>query len=101
MGRVENILDQASTLIDAISLDNAHADILRKDLGYFQENARLMSYTEFRIVGYFVGSGVVEAERCTLIGERLKRSGMFWSLRGANAIVAYRCCQISGRFEDF
>ena len=101
MGRVENILDQANTLIDAISLDNAHADILRKDLGYFQENARLMRYAEFRIAGYFVGSGVVEAGCRTLIGVRLKRSGMFWSLRGANAIIASRCCQISGRFEDF
>ncbi len=74
---------------------------MRKDLGYFQENARLMGYAEFRIAGYFVGSGVVEAGCRTLIGERLKRSGMFWSLRGANGIIASRCCQISGRFEDF
>ena len=101
MGRVENILDQANAHIDALSLGNAQADILRKDLGYFQENARLMRYAEFRIAGYFVGSGVVEAGCRTLIGERLKRSGMFWSLRGANAIIASRCCQISGRFEDF
>ena len=101
MGRVENILDQANAHIDTLSLDNAHADILRKDLGYFQENARLMRYAEFRIAGYCVGSGVVEAGCRTLIGERLKRSGMFWSLRGANAIIASRCCQISGRFEDF
>ena len=101
MGRVENILDQANSHIDALSLGNAQADILRKDLGYFQENARLMRYAEFRIAGYFVGSGVVEAGCRTLIGERLKRSGMFWSLRGANAIIASRCCQISGRFEDF
>ena len=72
-----------------------------KDLGYFQENAPLMRYAEFRIAGYFVGSGVVEAGCRTLIGERLKRSGMFWSLSGANAIIASRCCQISGRFEDF
>ena len=101
MGRVENILDQANAHIDALLLGNAQGDILRKDLGHFQENARLMGYAEFRIAGYFVGSGFVEAGCRTLIGERLKRSGMFWSLRGANAIPASRCCQISGRFEDF
>ncbi|NBR48334.1 hypothetical protein EBU02_05730 [bacterium] len=82
MGRVENILDQSNTRIEAISLDNAHADIPRKDLGYFEEN-------------------VVEAGCRTLIAERLKRSGMFWSLRGANVILASRRCQISTRFEDF
>ena len=32
---------------------------------------------------------------------RLKRAGMRWSLRGANAIAALRCCRLSGRYEDF
>jgi hypothetical protein len=32
---------------------------------------------------------------------RLKRSGMFWTVRGANAIIALRCSQISGKFEDY
>jgi len=31
----------------------------------------------------------------------LKRSGMFWTVRGANAIIALRCCRINGRFEDY
>jgi len=26
---------------------------------------------------------------------------MFWSRRGANAIIAARCCLYSGRFEQF
>jgi hypothetical protein len=37
----------------------------------------------------------------TTIGSRLKQSGMFWTVRGANAIVALRCCQLNGQFEDF
>jgi hypothetical protein len=36
----------------------------------------------------------------TVIG-RLKRSGMFWTVRGGNAIIALRCCQLSGKFEDY
>jgi hypothetical protein len=101
MGRVEDILDGANSFIASLSPGTAQADELRKGLGYFQENADLMRYAQFRLAGYFVGSGVVEAGCRTVIGERLKRSGMFWSLRGANAIIASRCCQISGRFEDF
>jgi hypothetical protein len=26
---------------------------------------------------------------------------MFWTVRGADAIIALRCCQLSDRFEDY
>lgn len=74
---------------------------LCKELGYFQNNASCMRYAEYREKDCFVGSGVVEAGCRTVIGERLKQSGMRWSVRGANAIIALRCCIMSGRFEDF
>ncbi len=74
---------------------------LRKELGYFENNARYMHYAEYRRMKFFVGSGVVEAGCRTVIGERLKQSGMHWSVRGANAIIALRSCIMSGRFEDF
>jgi len=74
---------------------------LRKELGYFENNALHMRYAEYREQHFFVGSGVVEAGCRTVIGERLKQSGMQWSVRGANAIIALRCCIMSGRFEDF
>jgi hypothetical protein len=74
---------------------------LRKELGYFEHNAAHMHYAEYRKKKFFVGSGVVEAGCRTVIGERLKQSGMHWSVRGANAIIALRCCIMSGRFEDF
>jgi len=68
---------------------------------YFQRNAERMRYPNFRAQGLFVGSGVVEAGCKTLIASRLKRSGMFWTVPGANAIIALRCCRLSGRFEDY
>lgn len=74
---------------------------LLKELGYFENNAPQMRYADYRAKQYFVGSGVVEAGCRTVIGQRLKQSGMRWSVRGANAIIALRCCIMSGRFEDF
>ena len=68
---------------------------------YFERNADRMRYPVFRAQGLFVGSGVVEAGCKTVIGARLKRSGMFWTVRGANAIIALRCCNLSRRFEDY
>ena len=77
------------------------AHLLANEADYFERNAERMRYPEFRRQGLFVGSGVVEAGCKKVIGARLKRSGMFWTVRGANAIIALRCCRLSGRFEDY
>ena len=55
-----------------------------------------MRYPKFRKMGLFIGSGVIEAACKSLIGSRLKQSGMFWTVRGANAIIALRCTHLSG-----
>jgi hypothetical protein len=60
-----------------------------------------MGYREFRTQGLFVGSEVVEVGCKTLIGQRLKESGMKWSVGGANDIVSLRCIIKSNRFEDY
>ena len=56
---------------------------------------------KFRRQHLFVGSGVIEAGCKTVVASRLKRSGMFWTVRGANAILALRCAYLNGRFEDY
>ena len=81
--------------------DDELARLLSNEVGYFQRNAARMRYPSFREQGLFVGSGVVEAGCKTVIGARLKRSGMFWTVRGANSIIALRCCRLNGRFEDY
>lgn len=70
-------------------------------IAYFDNNKDAMRYGLFRKQGLFIGSGVIEAGCKTLIGKRLKNSGMFWSQKGANAIIALRCCKLSNRFDDF
>lgn len=72
-----------------------------KQADYFETNTDRMRYPEFRDQGFFVGSGVIEAGCKSIVGVRLKQSGMFWTLRGANAIIALRCCRFNRRFEDF
>jgi hypothetical protein len=45
--------------------------------------------------------GRIEAGCKSVVGARLKQSGMFWTVRGANAIIALHCCRINERFEDY
>jgi hypothetical protein len=86
------------------SIPSTNREVLEKirtEADYFARNAERMRYPKFRRQHLFVGSGVIEAGCKTVIGSRLKRSGMFWTVRGANAILALRCCHLNGRFEDY
>jgi hypothetical protein len=71
-----------------------------KALAYFQTNAHRMRYAHFRQLGMFIGSGAVEAGCKAVIGQRLKLSGMRWSLPGATGILTLRCQQASDRWEE-
>jgi hypothetical protein len=81
--------------------DRAKREAVRKCIGYLWTNRRRMRYPAFRAQGLCTSTAVVEAGCKVAIGTRLKRAGMHWSVRGANAIIALRCCKLSGRFEDF
>lgn len=76
------------------------ADAMR-EYKYFRGNAGRMKYDEYRAKGWFVGSGVIESACKTVIGQRFKRSGMMWSLKGAKALLPLRTLHKSGRLEDF
>ena len=77
------------------------AEKLEAEANYFTRNAKRMRYPKFRRMHLFIGTGVIEAGCKTVIGSRCKQSGMFWTLRGANAILALRCTELNGRFEDY
>jgi hypothetical protein len=97
-GQIENLVAS----LRSISCERPElGDHIRTEANYFEANAERMRYPRFRSRGFFVGTGVMEAACKTIIGGRLKRSGMFWTVRGANSIIALRCCRLSGNFEDY
>jgi hypothetical protein len=73
----------------------------RECIHYIWNNRCRMRYAKFRRQGLCTSTGVVEAGCKVVIGTRLKRAGMHWTVKGANAIIALRCSKLSGRFEDF
>jgi len=97
-GKIEKLIAALGKLAD----ENTTAELIkaiRIEAEYFDSNRDRMRYPAFRKQNLFVGSGVIEAGCKTVIGSRLKQSGMFWTVAGANAIIALRCCCISGKFE--
>jgi hypothetical protein len=97
-GKVEDIV---IAIRQCLSLPGCDSAICEREIGYFTKNKDRMRYGDFRRRGLFVGSGVLEAGCRTVIGQRLKHSGMHWTVRGANSIIALRCNIMSNRWEDF
>jgi hypothetical protein len=103
----ERLADLDAGDIDAIvaaarayPLVGTKATELDTKIGYFQTNAVRMRYAYFRDLGMFVGSGTVEAGCKTIIGARMKQSGMRWTVHGADAISHLRCQDASGRWDQ-
>ena len=92
-------IDGITAAARVFPLEGVKKDELDTALGYFGNNAPRMRYHWGRQCGLFVGSGVVEASCKSVIGQRLKQSGMHWTVRGADAIATLRCQQAS-RPED-
>ena len=97
-GRIEHLVKR---LRNILSENEEVVQKLSSEAEYFERNASRIRYPEFRKLGLFVGSGVVEAGCKTVIGSRLKCSGMFWTVDGANAIIALRRSLLNGRFENY
>jgi len=92
---------QLDAVLRALQTHAATNDAARKCVEYTERNRERMRYPEFKAAGLCTSTGVVEAGCKVAIGTRCKRAGMHWTVAGADAIIALRCCKLSGRFEDF
>ena len=78
-------IDGIAAAVREYPLEGVKKDETEQELGYFLNNAPRMRYHWFRSRGLFVGSGVVEAGCKAVIGQRLKQSGMHWTVNGADS----------------
>jgi hypothetical protein len=67
----------------------------RQLTGYFRHNLHRMDYPTYRAHGWQIGSGMIEAACKTVVGQRLKESGMRWRERGTTALCQLRSLYLS------
>jgi len=72
-------------------------------LGYFGNQVHRMDYPSYEANGWYIGSGAVESACKTVVGQRLKGSGMRWSEAGAHAVCHVRALYRSehSQWTDF
>ena len=73
----------------------ARAEIVG-EVRYFRRNRKRIDYPRYRAAGMMIGSGPVEAACKSVVGARLKGTGMRWSKTGADAVLAVRCAVLGG-----
>jgi hypothetical protein len=72
-------------------------------LGYFRNQVDRMDYPSYEANGWYIGSGAVESACKTVVGQRLKGSGMRWSEAGTHAVCHVRAlyCSEHSQWTDF
>ncbi len=71
---------------------------------YLENNVHRMLYNEYLAAGYPIATGVIEGACRHLVKDRLERSGMQWTMEGAQAMLDLRSVHLMehwGAFQDF
>jgi hypothetical protein len=96
--------DGASKLIRAAryrrSLKKRNPEI-EAEIKYLQHNKDRMNYFQLLQDHLPIGTGVVEAACKNLIGARMKKSGMRWTIDGGQTVLTFRSLILSNRWEEF
>ena len=92
---------RADDVLAALRKDGAGVAECAKALRYLSERRGQMRYGEYRSRGLPIGSGRVEAACKTVVGRRMKCTGMRWTVAGANPVLWVRCARLSGWFDDY
>jgi len=95
----EGGVDKVIRALKHLTTKHPRKEIVARELAYFRKHKKRMQYAELKAKGFMIGSGVVEAACKTLVTQRLKQSGMRWSVSGAQAILTPRGWDQSERFD--
>lgn len=74
-------------------------EVWQATVGYFENQVHRMDYPTYRVNGWQIGSGPIEAGCKTVINQRLKGTGMRWGPEGADAMSHLRALFISERSQ--
>jgi hypothetical protein len=91
------LTDQA----ESIGLTAAHRERLAQIGQYFHHNHARLHYDRYLAAGYPIASGVIEGACRHVIKDRLERTGMHWTIPGAQALLQLRGVALNGDWEAF
>jgi hypothetical protein len=100
-GKVSQVIKGMRQSATKRGLKGTQRETVAKIAKYLRRNRKYMKYDEYLRQGLPIASGCVEGACKNLIKDRLERSGMRWSLAGAEAMIQLRSLYLSADLDDY
>jgi hypothetical protein len=100
-GEVSQVIKGMRQSATKRGLTGSKRETVDKVARYMRRNKKHMKYDEYLRQGLPIASGCVEGACKNLIKDRMERSGMRWSLEGAEGLIRLRSLHLSGDFDEY
>lgn len=100
-GKVDGVIRSFRKLLATRRLTGQKRRRVQAAITYYDNNREHMRYDEYLAAGYPIGSGVAEGACRHLVKDRLERTGMRWSLPGAQAMLHLRAMYLNDDWSAF
>lgn len=100
-GEVSSVIAGLRRMASSRNLRGKPLAKLEKIVNYFAKNSDKMQYDQYLSAGYPIASGVIEGACRHVVKDRLERTGMTWTIDGAQSMLALRCIHLSKQWEQF
>jgi hypothetical protein len=100
-GEVRSVVSGLRRMASLRRLKGKRRRTLEKICLYLEKNEHKMHYDEYLKQGFPIATGVIEGACRHLVKDRMERSGMRWTLPGAQAMLYLRSVHICGLWDEF
>jgi len=100
-GEISSVIVGLRRLATTHKLKGKKLERTQKITNYFANNQDRMRYHEYLAAGYPIASGVIEGACRHVVKDRLERTGMTWTIPGAQAMLSLRCIHLSKLWDEF
>jgi hypothetical protein len=100
-GEVNQVIASLKFLKEEQGLKGEKAKKIQTVEVYFSNNRYRMKYKDYLSKGYPIASGVIEGACRSVVKDRMERSGMRWSIEGAESLLKLRCIEINDEWQTY
>jgi hypothetical protein len=100
-GKVGYVIGGLKQLLAKRKLCGEKRRVVLATIRYFTNNREHMRYDEYLAAGYPIGSGVAEGACRHLVKDRMERTGMRWTVPGAQAVLHLRAVYLNRDWDDY
>ena len=100
-GEVMSVVRGLRSLATRRKFSEKRREEVDKACAYFERNADRMRYDEYLAKGYPIASGVIEGACRHVVKDRMERTGMGWTVAGAQAMLSLRCLWLSDSWDSY